>query len=148
MPALFSNYMLISAAIGWAAAQIIKTILSLITTRKFEVERLFGSGGMPSSHSSAVCAFATMAGLTCGMGSFEFGISTLFACVVMYDAVGVRRAVGEHAKHLNTLHEMFSNEKSPEETFKELIGHTPFQVLMGLILGVGSALIVYFIVTA
>lgn len=143
--AILGNHLLTSAFLGWASAQVIKTILYLIVNKKVHFERLIGSGGMPSAHSASVTACAVTAGLVYGLASSQFALAALLACIVMYDACGVRRAVGEHAKHLNELHILMTENSSPEEKFKVLIGHTPLQVLIGFIVGVASAAIIHFI---
>ena len=96
-----SNEIFISAAVGWLTAQILKTIIHTALTRSFVAERMVGSGGMPSSHSSTVCALAASTCLQYGSASFEFAIASFFAIVVMYDAIGVRRETGIQAKVLN-----------------------------------------------
>jgi len=135
------NKVLIASIIGWASAQIIKTFIDLIITKEFTAERLFGSGGMPSSHSSTVCALATSSAFVYGLDSATFAISMIFAIIVMYDARGVRRETGNQAEILNQIMDFFKSENPgkiifPQEDLKELIGHTPFQVIMGAILGI------------
>nr|MCR5108926.1 divergent PAP2 family protein [Lachnospiraceae bacterium] len=138
---LFSNYLFVSAGLGWLIAQILKTIIDLLLNKEFSAERLVGSGGMPSSHSSTVCALATAAALKCGASSYEFAISAILAIIVMYDARGVRRETGNQAVILNKIMDYFSSEHPEkiifdEENLKELIGHTPLQVSIGAILGI------------
>jgi uncharacterized protein len=141
---LFSNPILVPTAIAWVLAQLIKLVLTLIFQRKLDLVRLFGSGGMPSSHSASVTCAATMAGLLGGFHSAIFGIATVIALVVMYDAAGVRRAAGKQAKLLNELIEnYFAEHYINEKKLKELLGHTPVEVLAGSILGIAIA-IVYF----
>lgn len=144
---LFSNQIFIAAALGWLSAQIIKTLLYLVINRKFVAERLVGSGGMPSSHSSTVCSLATATYFEYGSGSFEFAIAAFLAIIVMYDAMGVRREAGIHANLLNdmlkTFEDMGRNEISAHDKLKEFVGHTPLQVLMGALLGMLVAGIVY-----
>ena len=135
-----------SAACGWIVAQILKTIIHMWFNRKFVAERLVGSGGMPSSHSSTVCALATAASIEYGAGSYQFAMAAIFAIVVMYDAMGVRRETGIQAKILNEMMEMFSHmgkEMTVEEKLKEFVGHTPLQVLMGALLGILIAICMY-----
>ena len=91
---------------------------------------------MPSSHSATVCALATACGLHFGFDHGSFAIAAIFSLVVMYDACGVRREAGEHARLLNELDKFFSESLTPEERLKELIGHTPLQVISGAILGI------------
>ncbi len=137
---LFSNKLLISAVIGWAVAQVIKTGINAFITKSFNPERLIGSGGMPSSHSAFVTGLATAAFIHEGPGSPAFAICFVLAFIVMYDAMGVRRETGKQAELLNQLTEIFSKNyaefKTPEETLKVLVGHTPLQVFFGLVLGV------------
>ena len=87
---LINNRIFMASVSGWFVAQILKTIIHMWFNRKFVAERLVGSGGMPSSHSSTVCALATAAGLEYGGGSFQFAMAAIFAIVVMYDAMGAR----------------------------------------------------------
>lgn len=138
---LFSNYFLVMGFFSWGVAQLIKVLLALVSTKKFVPERLIGSGGMPSSHSSLVCGLATSVFLKCGYQSVEFALALSMAAIVMYDAMGVRRAAGEQAKTLNQLvkhHEANGGEnlEIPEKSLKELLGHTPLEVLSGAVLGV------------
>ncbi len=140
-----SNEIFISAAVGWLTAQILKTIIHTALTRSFVAERMVGSGGMPSSHSSTVCALAASTCLQYGSASFEFAIAAFFAIVVMYDAIGVRRETGIQAKVLNEMIELFSHMGkgvSMEDKLKEFVGHTPLQVLAGAILGILIAFVI------
>ena len=142
---VFQNTIFVSAALGWLIAQVLKTLIYLIINKRFVAERMVGGGGMPSSHSATVCALATAAGMKYGGGSFEFAISAMFAMVVMYDAMGVRRETGIQAKVLNEMMDLLTNmgkEMSAEDRLKELVGHTPLQVLMGALLGVLIAVLI------
>ncbi len=142
---LFRNEVFVSAALGWMIAQILKTLIHMIITKKFVVERMVGSGGMPSSHSATVCGLATAAGMKYGGGSFEFAICMMLAIIVMYDAMGVRRETGKQGRVLNEMLEVFTNmgkQISAEERLKEFVGHTPLQVLMGALLGIIIAVFV------
>ena len=128
-----------SAVVGWVVAQLLKTIIDCALNKSFSPERLYGSGGMPSSHSSTVCALTTASAYRYGLGSAEFAISFVLAAVVMYDAMGVRRETGKQAKLLNEIVESFrtmNGKKLAEEKLKEFVGHTPLQVLMGALLGI------------
>ena len=141
---LFHNTIFLSAVTGWLVAQVMKTVIHLILTKKFVAERMVGSGGMPSSHSATVCGLATAAGITYGGGSFEFAISVILAIIVMYDAMGVRRETGIQAKVLNEMIQLFTDmgsEMTAQEKLKEFVGHTPLQVLAGAILGIAVALV-------
>ena len=140
-----ANEFFIYAALGWLVAQILKTLIHTALTKTFVAERMVGSGGMPSSHSSTVCALATSTCLQFGSNSFEFAIAAFFAIVVMYDAIGVRRETGIQAKVLNEMMDLFSHmgkDVSMEEKLKEFVGHTPLQVLAGAILGMAIAFVV------
>lgn len=142
---LFENYVLISAALAWLMAQILKMIIELPREKNLRVfKRFFSNGGMPSSHSSAVCAMTASSAVCFGFGSFEFAVSFILSAIVMVDALGVRYETGEQAKIINRIvKEIFSGDAKEVNTgLKELVGHTPFQVLIGAILGlsVGIAL--------
>lgn len=143
---LFSNEVLVSAVVGWTVAQILKTIIDFALNRNFSVERMVGSGGMPSSHSATVCALTTSAGVVYGVSSFEFAICFVLASVVMYDAIGVRQETGKQAKLLNMIMEqnIFKLDNAHiQQNLKELVGHTPLQVFAGAILGIILALVVH-----
>ena len=140
---LLHNRMLIAAVLGWAIAQVVKTLIDLALNRKINFERLVGAGGMPSCHSSTVCALCVAAGYEYGLDSPAFAISTILAIIVMYDARGVRRETGNQAEILNRIMEFFRLPENGEfklefdqEQLKVLIGHTPLQVLCGAILGI------------
>ena len=140
------NRIFVAAICGWFVAQVLKTLIHMWFNRKFVAERLVGSGGMPSSHSATVCALAAAAGMEYGGRSFQFAMAAVFAIVVMYDAIGVRRETGIQAKVLNEMMELFDKmgkEMSVEEKLKEFVGHTPLQVLMGALLGILIAVAVY-----
>ncbi len=142
---LVHNQILMSTVIAWVLAQLIKVVLTLIFQRKLDLVRLFGSGGMPSSHSASVTCAATMAGLLNGFDSAIFGIATVIALVVMYDAAGVRRAAGKQAKLLNELIENYYAEHYiNEKKLKELLGHTPVEVVAGSMLGIAIAIAYYY----
>lgn len=144
---LLANKILIAAVAGWFVAQLLKTIIHLILNKALVWERMVGSGGMPSSHSATVCALATATFYEFGVGSFEFAISVIFAIVVMHDARGVRRETGLQAELLNDIlmifEEMGRSEISAHDKLKELVGHTPLQVLVGAILGILIAALIY-----
>lgn len=143
---LFYNRIFMASVTGWLVAQVLKTVIHMWFNRKFVAERLIGSGGMPSSHSATVCALVTASGFEYGGGSFQFAIAAIFAIIVMYDAMGVRRETGIQAKVLNEMMEMFvhmGKEMSVEDKLKEFVGHTPLQVLMGALLGIGIAVLMY-----
>lgn len=136
---LLQNRVLMAAAAGWLAAQVLKTLLVLIMERELRWERLVGSGGMPSSHSATVCALASSSAAVYGLGSGQFAIAAIVAFIVMYDACNVRLETGKQAIAIKELQELFRNmgeDLSAEEKLKELVGHTLPQVLAGALLGI------------
>ncbi|WRS28142.1 divergent PAP2 family protein [Oscillospiraceae bacterium MB08-C2-2] len=158
---LTSNHIINVGVVSWFSAQFLKTIFTLITTRKVVLERMFGAGGMPSSHSALTCSIAIALARSEGFDSPIFALSLAFAAIVMYDAMGVRRAAGEQAKILNRMifefsffslpffkSENQSEGKPPEDPqtveptsvqgkeLKEFLGHTPVEVLGGCLLGI------------
>ena len=145
---LFSNYVLNVAVLSWLSAQVIKTFLNFLKTKKFTPERLVGAGGMPSAHSASVCGLTIAVARSVGFASPLFAISFLMAAVVMYDATGVRRAAGEHAKVINMIvrkqNGTFSYTPKKKGELKEFLGHTPIEVMGGAMLGILLALIVPF----
>lgn len=139
---MFANKIFWVATLSWFIAQFIKVILSFIIYGKFDARRLVGNGGMPSSHTSFVTALAIGIGKYAGFDSVSFAISAAFALIVMADATGVRRAVGRQAVVVNEiLEEVHKKRLLPESKVKELIGHTPYEVIAGFILGIIIAVI-------
>lgn len=138
--ALADNEVLQVALFAWLVAQVAKTLLYWHKEGHFSLARFVGSGGMPSSHSALVVALFTAVGLREGWGSPITGITLVFALIVMYDAAGVRRAAGKQARVLNKIViELAANKPLREERLKELLGHTPFEVIVGAILGAAIA---------
>jgi uncharacterized protein len=143
MKALFENRILVASFIAWAIAQVTKTVYELIRYRELRLSRLVSAGGMPSSHSALVMGLATATGRIAGFESAAFAISLVLAVIVMYDAAGVRRAVSIQARILNQMiDEAFQGKPFAEKRLRELIGHTPTQVIVGGLLGIGVALLV------
>jgi len=138
---LLHNTLLINAVLSWAIAQLLKTVIYAIANRRFEWERLLGDGGWPSGHSATVTALAVTAGVEYGLSSAVFAIAAVLAIVVMHDAMGVRREAGRHAKALNELMELVQSDLSADDKLKELLGHTPLQVISGAALGLIVALL-------
>lgn len=132
------NSILNAAFVGWFVAQTLKVIFSSYKGKKIDFSRFTGAGGMPSSHTSTVIALTTACFVLCGYYSVEFAVSLILSVVVMYDATGVRRAAGEQAKILNSMMSHI-NETTPEtfkKELKELLGHTPLEVVAGAVLGI------------
>jgi acid phosphatase family membrane protein YuiD len=140
---IFSNQVLLVAVLASLIAQGLKVIIELIRHGQVNLRFLVTAGGMPSAHSALVSALATQVGMQMGWSSPDFAIAALFAVIVMYDAAGVRQAVGKQAEILNQIIAEFFEEghQLNGERLKELIGHTRFQVVVGLILGIAIALI-------
>lgn len=133
-----SNPIINATFIAWFIAQFLKVIIVLITDKKIDFSRFVGAGGMPSSHSSTVCALSVCVARMHGVASTEFAICFVFSLVVMYDATGVRRAAGQQAAILN---KMITNWHTEDDDFleiklKELLGHTPVQVIFGSVIGI------------
>ena len=142
---LFSNKILIAAFFGWLVAQLLKTIIYVLVNKNFNPERLFGDGGMPSSHSATVMALVTSTCFYYGPASFEFAIAGVLALITMHDAMGVRRETGNQARVINNMMEWLqelNGDIDVEEKLKEFVGHTPLQVLFGAILGIIVGLVV------
>lgn len=126
----------------WFFIQLFKLIHDMVKTKKFNFKRILGAGGMPSSHSAVVTSLATLIGKSQGINSPIFGLAVVFACVVMYDATGVRRAAGKQAKLLNKIVETPSlSSVQVEEKLVEVLGHTPIQVFVGATIGIIVGLI-------
>ncbi len=139
------NPILCAGIVGWAAAQVIKFILFFVQNASVKLERLYGSGGMPSSHSSMVCATLVSTGRAAGWDSPVFAVMFVVAAIIMYDAANVRLEAGKHAKQLNEImQKLFSQDETAdkETQFKELLGHTPLQVVCGAILGIAIGILI------
>lgn len=143
---ILNNRILLSGAAAWVCSQITKLIIHLIVNRRLVWERLFGDGGMPSSHSATVTAVATATGLICGWDSPMFAIALVLALIVMHDAMGVRQETGKQAKVINSMLDLFESlgrgDLTPEETLKEFVGHTRRQVYVGAAFGAIIALLI------
>lgn len=143
---LLSNTPLMAAILSWAAAQVIKVVIESVLAKRLTWESILASGGMPSSHSAFVTALSAVVGVKYGVGSVYFALSAALSIVVMYDACGVRRAVGEQAKALNRIIDALKENDSiaSEKALKEILGHSPFQVLIGFFLGLAIGLMAAF----
>lgn len=134
----FEEYKYIIVPIAtWFSIQLFKLIYDLVKTKKFNFKRIMGAGGMPSSHSAVVTSLATLIGKHEGIETSQFALALIFACVVMYDAAGVRRAAGKQAKLLNKIVQTPGLSKvEVSEKLVEALGHTPIQVIVGAVIGV------------
>ncbi len=127
----------------WFGIQLFKLIYDLVKTKKFNFKRILGAGGMPSSHSAVVTSVATLIGKYEGVDTAIFALAFVVAFVVMYDACGVRRAAGKQAALLNKLVETPGlTGVQVSEKLVEVLGHTPFQVLVGALIGITAGLII------
>lgn len=143
---LVTNPFLLTSLSGWGVAQILKVIINGVVYKKWDIERLFGDGGMPSGHSATVSSLACITGLVYGTSSFEFAFTLILAIIVCHDAAGVRLETGKQAKVLNEIMKgidiIFSHEVA-EVKLKEMVGHTQTQVIAGVALGILDAIVVY-----
>ncbi len=140
---LWANGPLKCAALSWAVAQFIKVLINLWLNKKLDWRRCFGMGGMPSSHTALVISLAISVAFQEGADSAAFALAFVLAAVVIYDALGVRRETGRQSEVLNQIITEMLVEGKPitEKQLKELVGHTPVEVLGGLIVGVTIALL-------
>lgn len=138
---IWNNLWLWIPFITWFVVQSLKVILELIINKKLNIRRIVGSGGMPSSHSALVCSLATTLGITEGVASPIFAVSIALAAIVMYDASGVRRAAGKQARILNKIIESQGKNINVQEKLIELLGHSPFEVYVGAIVGIVTAIL-------
>lgn len=137
---VLANRHLWAALAAWAIAQALKVLTSIRRGHRLDWSKLVGPGGMPSSHSAFVTGLAISIGITEGWNSPGFAMALVFAMVVMYDAAGVRRAAGKQARVLNQLVDaMFDEGHVPFGKLRELLGHTPLEVVAGAILGAVTA---------
>ena len=143
------NDVLLVALASWLIAQLIKIIINAVVNKRFDIERLFGDGGMPSGHSATVTSMALMVGFRLGFDSPAFGIAMVFAIIVMHDATGVRQEAGKHARSIIELTDLFNeyllehDERVKLDKLKTLVGHTPLQVICGA--GVGIVVVVIYL---
>ena len=140
---LWSNGPLKCAALSWAAAQMLKVLITLWLDKKLDWRRCFGMGGMPSSHTAFVFSLMMSVAFKDGVGSVTFALAFALAAVVIYDAMGVRRETGRQGAVLNQILTEMLVEGKPitEKQLKELVGHSPLEVLGGLLVGLIITLI-------
>ena len=144
---LINNRFLITGVSSWFVAQVLKTVIHAIINKKFVLERMVGDGGMPSGHSATVTSLSIISALTYGFDSFQFAVTALLAIIVCHDAMGVRLETGKQAVLLNELTKAFealTTEDLPEVKLKEFVGHTPIQVIAGILIGVLNAFVMHF----
>jgi acid phosphatase family membrane protein YuiD len=138
--AVFQNYVLIGALIAWAIAQLLKLPIEYLQTHKWNWALLVQAGGMPSSHSALVVGIAHGIGLSQGFDSALFALAFAMSMIVIYDATGIRRQAGKHAELINAMiNDMASGNPLKQEQLAEVLGHTPLEVLGGILLGLIAA---------
>ncbi|MDF2877797.1 MAG: acid phosphatase/vanadium-dependent haloperoxidase related protein [Clostridia bacterium] len=141
---LSNNNILWVAILSWFVAQALKVLVTLIYEHKLDLRQFFASGGMPSSHSSFVVALTMSIGQVYGYDHVLFAITAVFSFIVMYDAANVRLEAGKQAAIINQIIEVLEDPNlNPEERLKEILGHTPLQVLAGAILGIIVAMVFF-----
>ncbi|HET6594296.1 MAG TPA: divergent PAP2 family protein [Anaerolineales bacterium] len=140
--ALFQNKALIAGLTAWAVAQVIKIPLDYLRTRRWNWSLLLTTGGMPSSHSALMTATTLAIGLYQGMDSPVFALGIVITMVVTYDAAGVRQQAGIHAQRINVIMaELLKGHPINERDLREVLGHTPLEVIGGILLGIAVATI-------
>lgn len=143
---LMTNPFLLTSLSSWFVAQVLKVIINACIHKKIIWERMIGDGGMPSGHSATVSSLAVFTGLFCGFSSFQFAVTAVLAIIVCHDATGVRQETGKQAMMLNEIIQILESEDLPEVKLKELVGHTPLQVIIGILIGIANACLMYFVV--
>lgn len=134
---LFANRILLGAVLAWSLAQVVKVPLNYFVRRQWDWSLVFSPGGMPSSHSALVTGVSFGIGLEHGFNSALFAVASVIALIVIYDATGVRRHAGDHARVLNLMiDELLTGHPLAERELKEVLGHTPREVLGGVALGI------------
>jgi len=134
------NRVFIITLYAWIIAQAIKVITGVMRQKKFDFRWLIGTGGMPSSHAAGAACLATILGLEHGFDTVYFALAASFAIVVMFDAQGVRRSTGRQARILNKImDDIYWQGRTSEGRLRELVGHTPIEVLAGALLGIAVA---------
>ena len=143
-PEVWHNRILVVTLLVWGLAQTTKVILGVLREKKFNFRWFIGTGGMPSSHAAGVSALATAVGIQYGFDSALFAVAATFALVTMFDAQGVRRSTGQQATVLNKMmDDIYSKGQVEEQRLLELVGHTPVQVLAGLLFGIFWTVVLY-----
>lgn len=139
---MIQNKILMTTLAAWAIAQSIKVTIGVVRQKRFDFRWFVGTGGMPSSHTTGASCLATAVGLEYGFNSPYFALAASFALVVMFDAQGVRRSTGRQARILNKImDDIYWQGKINEHRLRELVGHTPVEVIAGFLLGVTIAFI-------
>lgn len=139
-----SNHVLGDVLTAWLLAQFLKVPIHYFKTKQLKWALFFSVGGMPSSHSALVTAGALSVGLNEGFNTSLFAVALTLAMVVVYDSMGIRRQAGFHAQQINMLvEELLSGHPISDKRLKEVLGHTPREVIGGVILGLLIPLLFY-----
>ncbi len=141
---IVSNPVLQAAVLSWFLAQLIKLVIETYRNKKVDLRILMSAGGMPSSHASSITAAMLGVGLFEGFDTPVFGLAFIISMIVLYDAAGVRRQAGRQAEKINKMiNELLKGHPLSQEQLQEVLGHTPFQVFMGFLLGIGVTLVIW-----
>jgi len=144
---LLFNPILLSALVAWTIAQVLKVLIEFVTLKRWNWALLFQAGGMPSSHSAMVSAAALSIGLFMGFDQPVFAVASILAMIVIYDATGIRRESGRQAALINTMIEDLAKGKlDQQDRLKEVLGHTPGEAILGMILGLALAVLIWILV--
>ncbi len=146
---LVTNPYLITGISSWLIAQILKFFIHIIVNKELDIKRIYGDGGMPSGHSATVTSLAVISALMYGFGSFQFAVTAILASIVCHDAMGVRQETGKQAVLINELVKAFeelTQDELPAVKLKVFVGHTPIQVIAGILLGAANACVMYYFV--
>jgi len=136
---IITNKVLVTSACSWVVAQLLKVVVTLVREKRLDLHCLLASGGMPSSHSALVGALVTSVAMLQGLNSVAFGIAAVLALIVMYDSAGVRQSVGQQSIVLIRIVQEFRFRRpiaELERDLREFLGHTPFQVIVGALIGI------------
>ena len=141
---IVTNPVMQAVVLAWFLAQLIKLVIDFIRNRKVDWQILSSAGGMPSSHASSITAAMLGVGLFDGFDTPLFGLAFVISMIVLYDAAGVRRQAGRQAEKINKMiNELLKGHPLSQEQLQEVLGHTPFQVFMGFLLGIGVSLFIW-----
>jgi len=146
---LISNYVLMCAFWSWGIAQLLKLPLNYAANKEWDWKVLFNPGGMPSSHSAISTSASLAIGLLHGFDSSLYALSVTIMVIVVYDATSVRRQAGIHAEWINKImeemEEIFISGKFSYKKLQEVLGHTPFEAMAGITLGIVVSLVLWFV---
>jgi acid phosphatase family membrane protein YuiD len=144
---ILHNYVLITTLIAWLLAQLLKLPTDYVKTHKIHWSLMFSAGGMPSSHSALISSTTLAIGFFHGFGTPLFALALAIGMIVVYDATGIRQQAGIHAQKINQMIEaLFQGHPISDTTLKEVLGHTPFEAVMGVVLGSVVAVVVWLVV--